>query len=64
MTKKEAHIIALRRDEDFSRELVRVYGKKFASAMRYRPSSHHVDTKLIAALEAKIAADEAWRGMP
>lgn len=50
---------ALRADDAFQRELVRVYGKRRASDARY--SGRHTDRVLLAARAAKHAADARLR---
>jgi hypothetical protein len=46
-------------DNHYHWELIRVYGAREASDMRYRPHLHK-DPDLIAARAAKLAADAAW----
>lgn len=53
----ELRLAAYAADDAFQAELVRVYGKR-AGDMRYQPNDFE-DTVLIAAHEAKRAADEA-----
>ena len=51
---------ALEADAAFRRELVRVYGAKRARHMRYVADHVHTDPALVAAMNAKLAADKAW----
>jgi hypothetical protein len=48
---------ALRADDQYQLELLRVYGVK-ANVSRY--ASRHTDLRVIAAQSLKIAADNAW----
>ena len=54
----ELRLAAYAADDAYQAELVRVYGKN-AGDMRYR-SRVFEDTALIAARDAKVAADAAW----
>lgn len=54
----ELRLAAYAADDTYQAELVRVYGRKNASEMRYKPNDFE-DAALIQAHEAKRAADEA-----
>jgi hypothetical protein len=58
MDKRELTEASYKADTAYQQELVRVYGKKLASDMRYQPHKF-TDAALIAAANAKVAADKA-----
>jgi hypothetical protein len=53
------YYIAVQADDAFQRELIRVYGIRFASEKRYQLCAH-ADDALEAAHQAKAKADLAW----
>ena len=57
----ELRLAAYAADDAYQAELVRVYGKR-AGDMRYQPNCFE-DAALIAARDAKVAADTAWHAV-
>jgi hypothetical protein len=55
----DLRLAAYAADDAYQTELVRVYGPKRAGDMRYQPKAFS-DAALIAARDAKVAADAAW----
>lgn len=54
----DAYYAAAAADSNYHAHLVRVYGEKAAGTMRYA-TNKHTDAELVAAGEAKVAADKA-----